>query len=238
MKKIFAIFLALVLMPSFHAYAWLGGPFSNNSFTPAGDDGVYEAVAVPASSYGTNQFLDGNPVNQVNGIGLYRWAVSNNNTGSLVNNPATGIQEDSVSNVHFGGLTGSTNQKTWYINGKVYYGTCFGVVNSVAGAIRVVGTAAPAQPILNQQGFNFFNTDLEGNQGIQDVDGYCNSYFTGYWQSNDELWYAGRNFEGYGSVTTINTDLGPFANVGNDENDAFTFEIFVFGSRVSIPISG
>lgn len=65
MKKAFAVFCALVLMPGLNAQAWVGGPWSNNNLEPSGDDGVYEAVATAT-----------------NGLGLYRWGVKNSE-GSL-----------------------------------------------------------------------------------------------------------------------------------------------------------
>ena len=69
MKKLFALFCAICLMPSFSAHAWIGGPFSNNSFFGEnGDDGVYEAVGFPTSGVS-------------NGVGIFRWAVANNVVG-------------------------------------------------------------------------------------------------------------------------------------------------------------
>ncbi len=65
MKKAFAVFAAIILMPSLNAHAWVGGPWSGNNASPSGDDGVYEAVATAT-----------------NGSGIYRWGVKNSG-GSL-----------------------------------------------------------------------------------------------------------------------------------------------------------
>lgn len=143
MKKIFAAFCALVLMPTFSAQAWIGGPFSNNSyFGENGDDGVYEAVAYPVGG----QFA--------NGIGIFRWGVGNatiftdestisvsstvyddegNLAGTFVNiRPVT-------SNIYFGG-TGQVSH-TWFLEGVAYRGNCDGIVNSGLGVVSCIGSA-------------------------------------------------------------------------------------------------
>lgn len=150
MKKIFTIFCAVCLMPSFSAHAWIGGPFSNNSyFSEQGDDGVYEAVAIPVNNRA-------NP-NQVikNGIGMYRWAVTNNT--SFSDGVSTSVSQvffddqgnilftlvdiiPLTSNVYFGGV-GQTSH-TWFIEGVAYRGSCEGTANSGIGVINCVGTAA------------------------------------------------------------------------------------------------
>ena len=137
MKKIFALFCAVFLMPSFSAQAWIGGPFSNNSFfEPAGTDGVYEATATA-----------------FNGIGLYRFAVGNEFTGvnpqsvaatvpsQVVFQPGTIVTVPGISsgNVVIGAWgNGFTN--IWYYRGIQYFGTTLGTVNAVAG--KVIGMAA------------------------------------------------------------------------------------------------
>ena len=104
MKKAFAVFSALILMPGLNAHAWVGGPWSNDSYQHNGDDGVYEAVATAT-----------------NGIGIYRWGVSNNG-----------------GNLEFAaGSFASSN--LWYYRGISYYGMCFGIVNSHLGVVSVVG---------------------------------------------------------------------------------------------------
>ncbi len=141
MKKIFAAFCALVLMPSFSAQAWIGGPFSNNSyFGEDGDDGVYEAVALP---YGKGAR---------NGIGLYRWGVTNNFTGVddqstlyyTVSGPggSSDIRVPLSGNVEFGGVGHFTH--SWYIEGVYYRGFCQGSVNSGLGTVNCTGGAYSA----------------------------------------------------------------------------------------------
>jgi len=61
MKKGIGLFLAVVLMPAMSAQAWIGGPWSANTYASNGDDGVYEAVAT-----------------MTDGVGMYRWGVGNN----------------------------------------------------------------------------------------------------------------------------------------------------------------
>lgn len=146
MKQLFALFCAIVLMPSFSAHAWIGGPFSNNSyFGTEGDDGVYEIVGTA-----------------VNGLGLYRIVVGNNFEGV---NP-TGVQASvpaqrpnpggggsitvpgiNSGNIFFGGL-GSNQSNIWFYEGLAYFGNAIGTVNSAQGIAVGVGSAvstAPAQ---------------------------------------------------------------------------------------------
>ncbi len=116
MKKIFALFCAVCLMPGFSAQAWIGGPFSGNSFFQAEDnDGVYEATA-----------------STLNGMGVYRFAVGNDNGTNL--NPV---------NVNLGSmLPGYTN--IWYYQGVQYFGSTIGTINSMSGRVIAMGTANDA----------------------------------------------------------------------------------------------
>ena len=150
MKKIFAAFCAIFLMPSFSAQAWIGGPFSNNSyFGEKGDDGVYEAVAIPVNNRD-------NPNQRIkNGIGMFRWAVTNNSSFSdeVSTSISTVFFDDEgnvlftlvdivpfTSNVYFGGV-GRTSH-TWFIEGVAYRGTCEGTANSGLGVVNCTGTAS------------------------------------------------------------------------------------------------
>lgn len=151
MKKILAAFCALVLMPSFSAQAWIGGPFSNNSFSDVGgDDGVYEATA-----------------STVNGIGLYRFAVGNEFEGvnpqgvaasvpsSVVFEPGTVVTVPGISsgNVIIGAWgNGFTN--VWYYRGVQYFGVTLGSVNSASNS--VIGMATSRDN--NGQGGNTITT--------------------------------------------------------------------------------
>ena len=69
MKQAFAVFCAIILIPSVNSLAWRGGPFSNNNALASGDDGIYEAVGVTT-----------------NGLGTYRWQVKNQSNAAGVNN--------------------------------------------------------------------------------------------------------------------------------------------------------
>lgn len=147
MKKLFAIFCAVFLMPTFSAQAWIGGPFSNNAFFGEdGDDGVYEAVAFPVRN--------ANGKGLTNGIGVFRWAVTNNK--AFNEDTTTSIStvffdnqgniaftlvniQPITSNVYFGGV-GQVSH-TWFVEGVSYRGNCDGVVNSGIGAITCVGQA-------------------------------------------------------------------------------------------------
>lgn len=149
MKKIFAAFCALVLMPSFSAQAWIGGPFSNNSFFGEdGDDGVYEAVAFPIGNKSPNR-----PTVK-NGIGTFRWAVTN--TKSYTDDVATSLSrvffddegnisftlvsvQPITSNVYYGGVGQISH--SWFIEGVAYRGNCDGTVNSGIGSITCIGQA-------------------------------------------------------------------------------------------------
>lgn len=144
MKQLFAIFCAIVLLPSFSSYAWIGGPFSNNTyFGENGDDGVYEAVGTTT-----------------NGVGIFRWGVTNTLTGvdsSLLETRVTSVAvtvggvttttttvfvDAFSSNVYFGGIGRISH--SWFLEGVAYEGNCYGTVNSGLGFISCVGTADEA----------------------------------------------------------------------------------------------
>ena len=139
MKKIFAIFCAVFLLPTLNVHAWVGGPFSNNNyFGENGDDGVYEASA-----------------SAINGIGLFRFAVGNNFPGTtdidtgVAFVPITDIFGNIVAiipffpvnsgNLTFGGFGQDSN--IWFIRGVSYSGQTNGTVNSVTGTVAAVATA-------------------------------------------------------------------------------------------------
>jgi hypothetical protein len=126
--------LAFALAPTFNTYAWIGGPFSNNTyFGERGDDGVYEAVAIPTTP-------------GLNGIGIYRWAVGNRFAGvpaASVGTVSTGFGDyviGTTGNVQFGGTALSNH--SWFIEGVGYRGFSEGIVNSGLGVISVIGLAA------------------------------------------------------------------------------------------------
>ena len=127
MKKVFGIFAAVILMPALQVQAWVGGPWSNNSYQANGDDGIYEAVG-----------------SLTDGTAMYRWAVNNEGTGSGTTFTAPNGAVGSTSNVQFGGLFGSQNPHVIWYRGIVYYGRCFGIVNSGlhGGLVMVTGNAS------------------------------------------------------------------------------------------------
>ena len=131
MKKFFAIFTAVILMPSSQIMAWTGGPFSNDNALPGGDDGIYEAVATMS-----------------NGVGLFRFGVRNNGVSSQAfaggggGGGATTTTQSASSNVQFNaGLLNAYSSNIWYYKGISYYGTCFGMANSKLGIVSAVGNA-------------------------------------------------------------------------------------------------
>lgn len=211
MKKIFTIFCAVCLMPSFSAHAWIGGPFSNNSyFSESGDDGVYEAVAFPVNNRA-------NP-NQVikNGIGMYRWAVTNNTSFSdAVSTSVSQVFFDDqgniaftlvdivplTSNVYFGGV-GQTSH-TWFIEGVAYRGFCEGTANSGLGIVNCVGSASNGSGtgLIESTFRGKFSSAGDGGRGIPIS-----------------------RFRAKGRGTSINIG-GPAGNV--------TFRFRVFGSKVT-----
>jgi hypothetical protein len=137
MKKIFALFCAVCLMPTFSAQAWIGGPFSNNSFfEPAGTDGVYEATATALNGIGLYRFSVGNEFQGVNSVGVNATVPSQVvfQPGSIVTVP--GISSGNVVIGAWG--NGFTN--IWYFRGIQYFGNTLGTVNAVAG--KVVGMAS------------------------------------------------------------------------------------------------
>ena len=140
MKKIFAAFCAIVLMPSFSAQAWIGGPFSNNSFSGVnGDDGVYEVVATVRNGLGLYRIVVGNNFPGVNPTGVQASVPSETpNTGTVLTDP---IQVPGISsgNIFFGGLGGSSSN-IWFFEGVTYSGNVTGTVNSAQG--RAFGVAS------------------------------------------------------------------------------------------------
>lgn len=136
MKQLFALFCAVCLMPAFSAQAWIGGPFSNNSFfQPAGTDGVYEASATAINGMGLYRFAVGNEFQGINPIGVNASVPSQGTVqpGTLVTIP--GISSGNV----VIGAWGSGFTNVWYFRGIQYFGNTLGTVNAVSG--QVVGMA-------------------------------------------------------------------------------------------------
>lgn len=199
MKKLFSIFCAICLVPSFSAHAWVGGPFGNNNyFGEDGDDGVYESVAIPIGK-------------ARNGIGIYRWGVTNNfpgldpqNTTTFTFSSGSGFDTFTVpvsSNVMFSGVSLFTH--TWFLNGVYYRGFCEGTVNSGLGIISCIGAARSAA-------------------GLSGVFESISSGFRAFYTNKGDG-IPVRRFEGRGRART------------HDGNTGLTtdFRFAVFGSRVA-----
>ncbi|MEC5125362.1 hypothetical protein VSU19_01260 [Verrucomicrobiales bacterium BCK34] len=145
MKKIIAVFCALVLAPTFNTYAWIGGPFSNNSyFGESGDDGVYEGIATGpnaigifritvANDFGGSQDLD-------TGLTLVPGLENFNSIGSLTDAVVPAINSGNIFIGGFG-LNETPASNIWYYEGVSYFGRTSGTVNSALGLVAAVGNA-------------------------------------------------------------------------------------------------
>lgn len=124
MKQVIGIFAALVLVPSMQTQAWVGGPWGNDSYQSNGDDGIYEAVGT-----------------MVDGTAMYRWAVQNEEAGGDLYSDTGLAAPGATSNVSFGGLVGAYSTHVVWYRGLIYYGRCFGLVNSHMNKVLVTGNA-------------------------------------------------------------------------------------------------
>lgn len=139
MKQLFAIFCALFLMPMVSAQAWVGGPFSNNTFFgEQGDDGVYEAVATGPNALGIYRIVVGNNFAGVNPQGVQASGPSSEAAGQITTLiPRPGV---SSGNVVIGALGRSENH-LWFYEGVSYLGVSLGTASSVLGIVAGVGNA-------------------------------------------------------------------------------------------------
>ncbi len=138
MKKIFTVFCAICLMPTFSAQAWIGGPFSNNSFFGEdGDDGVYEAAASAFNGIGLYRIVVGNDFDGVNPKGV------NASVPSQI--PVPGINTVTVPGISSGnvviGAYGSSFSNVWYYEGVFYAGVTLGTASSVMGTVNAFAEA-------------------------------------------------------------------------------------------------
>jgi len=184
MKQAFAVFCVIILMPSLHARAWVGGPFSNNNALASGDDGIYEAVAT-----------------MNNGMGLYRWAVRNNGVGATGTPSDVNVATAQASNVLFGGgILGGVSSNVWYFKGITYYGPAFGIVNSTMKIVSVIGNAS-TDALYNGTGLNnqFLAGPTPGQAGAQSTGnvGFANSSFMAKIRSFSPV----RRFSGNGVIS-------------------------------------
>ena len=200
MKKLFALFCAVCLMPSFSAQAWIGGPFSNNSyFNPAGTDGVYEASATAINGIGLYRIAVGNEFSGVNPTGVTTSIPTPLGVvpagGTLVNLPAI-----NSGNVVIGAWgNGFTN--IWYFRGVQYFGSTLGTVNSVSG--EVIGMASSR------------NNNGQGGRQI-------NSAFKANLQNTGKL-IASYPFSGVGRASTNFGDRFRFTVIGSKVSNSLLF---------------
>jgi len=241
MKKGIGLFLAVVLMPAMSAQAWIGGPWSANTYASNGDDGVYEAVAT-----------------MTDGVGMYRWGVGNNPGGIR-------------SNVLFNGKTnyepwvtvgGAISPHVWFYRGITYYGECYGLVNSMVNKVVVTGTASnlgggdgtgSGGAGLNTTYLLSPGIGLTSNgPGDQNPKGWCNSSWHGKitgkrpfvrFHGVGRVNFFGEPFIEYSTPASVSPSGTNILVGGAGELDYFTNtghgrSFRVYGSKVSHQVSG
>lgn len=215
MKQVFGIFAALVLMPGMQVQAWVGGPWSNNSYQTNGDDGIYEAVG-----------------SLTDGTAMYRWAVNNNGTGANAAITTGAANGGSTSNVQFAGLFGAMNPHVVWYRGIVYYGRCFGMVNSGlhGGLVMVTGNATD-DALSGGQNFNGVTlTAPTAGTGVT-IKNIANSTF----RASITRHSYNKRFHGYGQIHFIgegSPDEGPT----NFLQHGHKVGMKIFGSQVSTQV--
>ena len=145
MKKVIAVFCALFLAPTFHSYAWIGGPFSNNSyFGESGDDGVYEGIATGPNAIGIFRITVANDfqgADQDTGLRLLSGLENFNSIGGQLEEAK--VPAINSGNIFIGGfgLNETPASNIWYYEGVSYFGRTSGTVNSALGIVAGVGNA-------------------------------------------------------------------------------------------------
>lgn len=185
MKKALAIFSVVCLFPGFNAHAWIGGPYSNNSFSElGGDDGVYEAVGTARNGIGLYRIVVGNSFQGVNPTGVQASVPAqapSNGTGAVITVPGL-----NSGNIFFGGL-GSNASNIWVFEGVTYLGNSLGTVNSAQGRVVAVGTAFSGVGGTGTRLSSFFRANLSGTGRLLPVRSFSG---TGRLQVSTQL---GRN---------------------------------------------
>ena len=219
MKKFFAIFTAVVLLPVSQTMAWTGGPFSNNNPLPGGDDGIYEAIATMS-----------------NGVGMYRFGVRNNGVSSQAfagggggGGGATTTQAAS-SNVQFNaGLLNAFSSNVWFYKGITYYGSAFGMANTEMGIVSAIGNASTSvggevpNPSQGQIVLPSINGAVIGGLSGNNV-GFANSSWLAKMQDKGPSYrFSGRgqvNFTGAADTVTSVEAINPVTIVtGGDAGE-------------------
>jgi hypothetical protein len=185
MKKVFAILSVLCLFPGFNAYAWIGGPYSNNSFSElGGDDGVYEAVGTARNGIGLYRIVVGNSFPGVNPTAVQSSVPSDApNPGSSVPLIIPGLNSG---NIFFGAL-GANSSNIWVFEGVSYFGSVIGTVNSAQGRVVGVGTAFSGPNQTGTRLSSYFRANLSGTGRLLPVRSFAG---TGRFQISTQL---GRN---------------------------------------------
>lgn len=208
MKKFFAIFTAVVLLPVSQTMAWTGGPFSNNSSLSGGDDGVYEAIATMS-----------------NGVGLYRFGVRNNGASSQAATAGGTATTATSSNVQFNaGILNAYSSNVWFYKGITYYGTAFGMANSDMGIVSAVGNATTSvggevpNPALGQVVLPSINGAIIGGPAGNNI-GFANSSWVAEMQDKGPAFrFSGRgqvNFTGAADVVATVEAINPVTVAAN-----------------------
>ena len=119
----------------YSAHAWVGGPFSNNTFFGSGsEDGVYEATAAAVNGVGIFRIVVGNAYQGVNPEGVVATAPSTQaeNGNAIILVP--GVNSGNVFVGAFGGRS-----FVFFYEGVSYIGTTLGSVSGVNGSVFAVG---------------------------------------------------------------------------------------------------
>jgi hypothetical protein len=231
MKKIFALFCAVFLMPSFSAQAWIGGPFSNNAFFgETGADGVYEATASAVNGLGIYRIVVGN---QFQGVGTAQLQNTGNNTSTVINGNGgggggggggTSVRPIDFTQIRSGntviGVFGSYWTNVWYYRGVSYRGRTLGTANFAAGTVMATGQAYSTEAVNSIGGT--VPQDLTPNASI-------NSSFRAQVRSSGKL-IAARTFRGTGVAQVRFADR---TQQGTATPRPQRFSFTVFGSKVS-----
>jgi len=223
MKKIFATFCALVLMPMFSAQAWIGGPFSNNTyFGENGDDGVYEAVATGPNALGIYRIVVGNNFEGVNPGGVSDSADPsslgfNLTGGTLSANYEVGLPTVFSGNSVLGAL-GRAQNHVWFFEGVSYTGFAVGTASSTLGIVAGIGSAQQSSDLLSR--VNSVPADFQ-------FDLVINSSFRASMEKSGRF-LPSSAFSGAGRGRLTGSSINP------QNNPPFRF--LVFGSKVSSQI--
>lgn len=163
MKKIFAVFCAVVLMPTFSAHAWIGGPFSNNTFfSEDGDDGVYEAAATARNGIGLYRIVVGNDFEGVNPQGVNASVPAPAGVNAVITIQVPGISSGNV----VVGAFGNSFSNVWFFEGVFYAGITLGTASSVRGTVTAFAEARNNRGLGASVLSSSFVAKFEGSGGF------------------------------------------------------------------------